>query len=153
MSIPHAAVFMLLAVCLQAVATDLPGQPRIDRQAAEVAREASAAKVQPDSLACTAPTPFPVSPPIGFVAGSFPAAGYTGEQFNVTLWRESCGPGLITSIPYLLVVPTAGMPFICSSDFVVLQTGTQYDMQLVQSNAGSTFCNDLLAPVTLAVDQ
>lgn len=153
MTIRHVAIFMLFSVCLQAAALDLPGQSRIDRQAAESAREASTAKVQPDSLACTAPTPFPVSPLNGFAAGFFPASGYTGEQFNVTLWRESCGPGLVTSILYLRVVPTAGMPFICSSYFVVLQNGTQYDVRLMQSNAGSTFCNDLLAPVTLAVDQ
>ncbi len=150
------AVILLLFASLHAGAADFAdpaAQRRADALVAVRAHEAVAARVQPEALACTAPTPFPVAPSNGMAAGSFPATSYTGENFNVTVWRESCGFGVPTSIMYLRVVPTAGMPFICSSHFVVLQSGTQYDVKLITSNAGSTFCNDLLAPVTLAVDQ
>ena len=149
---PRATAFLLLCVGLQAGALDLQVEARADRQTVERERESQALQIQPKMLSCAPPSPLPIGPPGGMAAGAFPASWGNDDALTVTLWREPCQAGA-GAILYLRVVPTAGTPFVCSSAFAVLQNSTQYDLKLVQTTAGSSFCNDLLAPVTLAVDQ
>ncbi|MCC6195486.1 MAG: hypothetical protein IT518_13565 [Burkholderiales bacterium] len=114
-------------------------------------REFAAART-PETPACAVALPLPAAPRDGYAAGVLEASWGANDAFDLMLWREHCDARASESILYARVVPTAGMPFICSSSFAVLQNGTQYDVKLVQTRAGFSFCNDVVAPVTLAVD-
>ena len=140
---------LLLAV--PATAGESEGYAKANRLFTDHLREFAAARTPPAIPACTVALPLPVAPRNGYAAGVLQASWATNDAFDVMLWRESCG-ALSESILYARVVPTAGMPFICSSAFAVVQNGTQYDIKLVQSRAGFSFCNDVMAPVTLVVD-
>lgn len=145
------AVIVLLAVWAGSVgAVDLATEARIDRQAVRSASIASVGGAGPQNLSCVLPGVLPVSPPNGLAAGTFTAAWSTTDAFVVTVWREPCATGFTT---YVRAVPTAGTPFVCSSAFVVLQNLTQYDFEIVRTSNGLSFCDDLLAPVTFAIDQ
>lgn len=91
-----------------------------------------------------------VAPPNGLAAGTFTGAWSDDDAFAVTVWREPSGISFIT---YLRVTPTLGVSFVCSSEFVVLQNLTQYTLRRVQTASGGSFCDDLFAPVTTAIDQ
>lgn len=124
---------------------------RLEREVINDVRERGAG-IAP-KLACSLPSPLPVAPPVGAYSGIFSAAWTTGEEFRGTLWREPCPTSTTSTTLYLRIVPTQGAPFVCSSSFKVVQAGTQYDIKLVQTTSGGSFCSDVFAPVTLAVDQ
>lgn len=143
------AVGILSVFQASAVLADVQSEAKSDRVAADLARSSSR-NATPSALTCTLPSPLPVAPLGGLAAGTFQASWSTTDSFTVTVWREPCSTGSVT---YLRVVPTRGVPFVCSSAFLVLQNLTQYDIKLAQTSSGGSFCNDLLAPVTTVIDQ
>ncbi|MFO1323814.1 MAG: hypothetical protein U1F15_07090 [Burkholderiales bacterium] len=147
------ALLVSLLVGGRAAAADVDARAKADRLFADQMREFAAARTLPPVSPCAIPLPLPAAPRNGLAAGAFDASWSANDAFALTMWREPCGFDPAASILYLRVVPTAGMPFICSSAFAVLQNGTQYDVKLVQAGAGYSFCNEILAPVTLALDQ
>jgi hypothetical protein len=150
MNLPAAILATAICILVPCAATaDAPSDAKNDRKAAHLARSAIGGATT-DSFTCPLPSPLPVAPPGGLAAGTFNGGWASNDGFAVIVWREPCATGAIT---YLRVVPTAGAPFICSSAFVVLQNFTQYDIKLSQTANGSSFCNDLFAPVTTAIDQ
>lgn len=85
--------------------------------------------------------------------GSFPSVpqgavtmrvsdGYAEADFSV--WAQS---GSL----YLYAKPATGNISICAPSFTVIQNGFEYNNLSVQGEAGSSFCADLTAPVTLGV--
>ena len=135
-----------------AAASESEGYAKANRLFEDHLREFAAARTPPAPSTCTVELPLPVAPRNGYAAGVLEASWATNDAFDVMLWREPCGVHASESILYARVVPTTGMPFICSSAFAVLQNGTQFDIKLVQNRAGFSFCNDVMAPVTLVVD-
>lgn len=146
---------LLLAALLlagPAAADEGEGYAKANRLFKDHLREFAAARIPPAPPSCTIPLPLPLGPRNGYAAGLLAASWEADDAFDVMLWREPCGADAAQSIMFARVVPTAGMPFICSSSFAVLQHGTQYDVKLVQTSAGFSFCNDLMAPLTLIID-
>lgn len=148
------SVLLLGALLLAAPATagEREGYAKANRLFTDHLREFAAARTPLATSGCAVALPLPPAPRHGYAAGVLEASWATGDAFDVTVWREPCGAHTSESILYVRVAPTAGMPFICSSSFAVLQNGTQYDIKLVQTRAGFSFCNDVMAPMTLVVD-
>lgn len=120
-------------------------------------RPASTAKVAPAALACQLPSPLPSAPPPGATVGTFNGSWSTSsskpDAFTATLWREPCANDQFSTTFYLRVVPTAGTPFLCSSGVKIISAGNQFDVKLVQTQNGSSFCSDVHVGVTVAIDQ
>jgi hypothetical protein len=135
-----------------AAASESEGYAKANRLFTDHLREFAAARTPAAPSTCTVDLPLPAAPRNGYAAGVLEASWASNDAFDVMLWREPCGINASESILYARVVPTTGMPFICSSAFAVLQNGTQFDIKLVQNRAGFSFCNDVMAPVTLVVD-
>lgn len=142
----------LLLVVGPATAGEREGYARANSLFTDHLREFAAARTPPATPGCTVALPLPVAPGNRHAAGVLEASWATSDAFDVMLWREPCGSHASESVLYARITPTAGVPFICSSSFAVLQNGTQYDIKLVQTRAGFSFCNDVMAPVTLVVD-
>jgi hypothetical protein len=97
---------------------------------------------------CFAPSPLPTAPSAAAQAVPFAGAWSNSDAFTGTLWREPCPTDSSQYFIYLRVVPTRGVPFICSSAFYVIQNASQYTVKLSQSQGGSSFCDDLFVPST-----
>jgi len=63
-------------------------------------------------------TTFPSSHPENAISGTA-SSGYD-DQFNIYIWRDY---GEV----WIEIEPIVGYPFICSSSFVIIQNGKQYD--------------------------
>ena len=116
----------------------------------------------PDNLAtkvlvldCPIAFPFPDSVlPIGSQVTSFNASWGSNDAFFVALARVPCATDRTQAHILVRIYPTKGVPFICSSDFTVIQGGVQYRVALYQSTASSGgFCGDLFVPTTFFVAQ
>lgn len=116
------------------------------------AARAAAASLTP-KLACSLPSPLPSGPPTTATSWTFSGSWGSSDAYTGTIWREPCGSSSSLTTLYVRITPTKGTPFVCSSATKVLQGGTQYNVKLVQSSTGSSFCGNVYAPVTLAVDQ
>lgn len=103
---------------------------------------------------CAVPSQLPAGPPTGAVTASFNASWSIGDDaFTGTLWREPCPTDPALTLLYLRVVPTQGVPFICSSGFAAIVGGNQYDIKLIQTTNGSSWCKDTYVGTTLVVAQ
>jgi hypothetical protein len=77
----------------------------------------------------------------------------SNETFQATIWRQPCQRDPSKSVVLMRVLPQNN-PFICSSSFVVIQSGVQFDsVKLVNQAGGSSFCGDLFTASTFAIDQ
>ena len=101
---------------------------------------------------------FPPSPLPAFPDAYSTFSGYTGQWgsrdwFSARFWRQPCSPGDSQTYLYLRITPTVGVPFICGSSMAIVQGGYQYDVKLMQTYNGNSFCDDLYVPTTFLVGQ
>lgn len=77
----------------------------------------------------------------------------TDETFQATIWRQPCQRDPSKSAVLMRVKPQNN-PFICSSSFIVIQDGIQFDsVKLVNRVNASSFCDDLFTTSTFLIDQ
>jgi len=62
--------------------------------------------------------------------------GSSTDTFNVYVWRES-------SYVWIEIEPLSGDPFICSSSFVIILGGIQYDTVKLETVYGDSQCSDV----------
>jgi hypothetical protein len=79
--------------------------------------------------------------------------GDSDEQMLVELWRESCTDDSGRLVPLIRFTPQADPPFVCFSQFHVIQASIQYEVVLFTSSSGSTLCTTLFAPTTVILGQ
>ena len=95
------------------------------------------------------PLPATPEPPVY----QFTSSWGRDDQLQFTLWRQPCEDDARQSVVLMRVDPT-NEPFLCSSSFIVIQDGRQYDsIKLVDVPDGSSFCDDLYVPMTLLLEQ
>lgn len=96
--------------------------------------------------------PLPTTPSGPTWMGSFQDFG--GEDADVTIWREPCSE--TEAVLLMTVEPTSSSPpFICSSQFLVVTGGQQFDNFNLRTDPdlSDRFCNDLLVTTTFAILQ
>lgn len=103
--------------------------------------------------------------PSGCISGSFANVPETnlltnrtisrfGDSANLKVWRVTCAHDATKSAVMARITPQVGNIFICSSAFDVLQSAIQYDsVKLVNQPGGDSFCDELIAPQSFAIDQ
>ena len=75
-----------------------------------------------------------------------------GDVYDVKVWRVGCDAK--NSNVLIRIEPVTVAPFICSSLFVVLQGGDQFDSTFITDGTGGLgFCNDLFVPKTFLMEQ
>lgn len=104
------------------------------------------------STACIS-SPLPTSP----VPPSYKLDAIWSDRSNeravATIWRQPCKNDPNKAAVLLRFEPSNN-PFICSGNFIVVQSGVQYDsVKLVNSVGGNSFCDDMFIAQTLLMDQ
>ena len=96
---------------------------------------------------------FPLPTTSGSPRYRFTIVRFRDESAVVTIWRKPCIGDRSKSAVLMRFAPSND-PFICSSSFTVIQNGIQYDsVKLVNTPDGNSFCDDLLIPQTMVLDQ
>lgn len=73
----------------------------------------------------------------------------SSDRFQLAVWHLACDGTVVVR-----VTPLQGTPFICSSSFVAIQGGRQYDSpKLVTARGSSSFCGDLHVATSFYLDQ
>jgi hypothetical protein len=106
--------------------------------------------------ACSPGPLFPLTPATLPTAPSSQAqvATFSGSDsvlhtaFSAVLWRDPCPSNASQSLLYLRVTPTMGAPFVCSTDFNIIQNGNQYTSINMAPGNATLFCAALLVPTT-----
>jgi uncharacterized protein (TIGR02145 family) len=69
---------------------------------------------------------------------------YYSDQFDFYLWEEG---GSV----WAEIIPTSGIPFVCSSSFVAIQNGIQNDDIVLEQIGGKTLCTDIYVSTVVKV--
>lgn len=77
----------------------------------------------------------------------------SGDTAEMVVWRNDCGDG--SGDLLITFTPQSGSPFICSTNFDVVQNGRQFDNFRLRSDPNfiDSFCGDLLVESTFFVAQ
>lgn len=95
------------------------------------------------------PTPAPTAPVATIAPVVSQEVQNLGKRMRFDVWRQPCLDG--TPAPVLLrVTPLSPAPWFCSIRFDVFQGGASYWVAAGQS-VGASFCDDVLAPMTLVL--
>lgn len=106
---------------------------------------------------CLDTDPLPQGPALGTETLSFNASHRGPDMMRIEMWRVSCAPN--ASRLYIRTTPTLGVPYVCGTDFSVVQGNRTYDIGLGRDNTGgtqNTYCGNLDAldvPTTFRVVQ
>jgi hypothetical protein len=89
-------------------------------------------------------TTFPSSHPTNAISGT--ASWGHDDQFNIYIWRDY---GQV----WIEIEPILGQPFICTSSFVIIQNGIQYDTVKLETFSESSQCGDIYVPSVFRLTQ
>lgn len=92
--------------------------------------------------------PSATTPPVVTGAGIF-----FSDQFRVDVWRVPCEDGSGAVALLLRATPLTQAPFVCSSNFDMIQNGQQVNGTIRQTPSDFGFCSDLLVATTFSLER
>lgn len=78
--------------------------------------------------------------------------GSSQDEYRIDVWRVACQDGSGAAL-LLRATPITSAPFVCSSNFTLIQGGQQIDAVIRQSPSDFSFRGDLLVATTFALER